>query len=143
MALKYFNVLSGISAGNITINAANNTVVANEFVGNVTGTILTSSQPNITDVGTLSNLNVSGNASFTGENVSLGDVANLKMSGGTTGQVLTTDGVGNLSFTTPSTAQGGNIYVFTRSSGTVYIEVELGSIVIVSRSGNISIPVQA
>jgi hypothetical protein len=98
VALKYFNVLSGISAGNITINAANNTVVANEFVGNIVGdsgtltdlevtgnittgigtggtisganllsanflegTLISSSQPNITSVGTLTGLNINGN----------------------------------------------------------------------------------
>jgi hypothetical protein len=74
VALKYFNVLSGISAGNITINAANNTIVANEFAGNVTGTILTSSQTNITTVGTLTSLAVTGNA----------NVGNLAASGSIT-----------------------------------------------------------
>lgn len=111
VALKYFNVINGITAGNITLDAP---------TGNATVT----------------------NLAVTAE-TSLGNVANVNITGGTSGQVLTTDGTGNLSFTTPSTTQGGNIYVFTRSSGTVYIEVELGSIIVVGRTGNISIPVQA
>ena len=43
------------------------------------------------------NLRVTGNVNFTGAaNVTLGSVANLKISGGTNGYVLTTDGLGNL-----------------------------------------------
>ena len=72
----------------------------------------------------------------------LGNIGNVTISGGSSGQVLTTDGSGNLSFTTPSTA-GGNIYVYTRSSGVVNIEVSIGKIIIVGRSGNIDIPVEA
>ena len=43
------------------------------------------------------NLRVTGNVNFSGAaNVTLGSVANLKISGGTNGYVLTTDGLGNL-----------------------------------------------
>jgi hypothetical protein len=53
--------------------------------------------------GSISNLNVSGNVSFTGANVSLGNVANLHITGGTADYVLKTDGTGNLSWTAQST----------------------------------------
>jgi len=45
------------------------------------------------------NLRVTGNVNFTGSaNVTLGTVANIKISGGVNGYVLTTDGLGNLSW---------------------------------------------
>lgn len=84
-------------------------VSANLFVGN--GSQLTdlqvdsanyvsqSSQPNITSVGTLISLTSTGNVSFANAaNVTLGSVSNIKISGGLTGYVLTTDGTGNLSW---------------------------------------------
>lgn len=50
---------------------------------------------NITSVGTLTSLTVSGNAT-------LGTVANVHISGGSNGQFISTDGTGNLSFATVS-----------------------------------------
>jgi hypothetical protein len=85
-------------------------VTSTTFVGALTGaatsagTVTTNAQPNITSVGTLANLNVSGNASFTGPNVSLGSNANVKITGGSTGHVLSTDGSGNLSWVPTGTA---------------------------------------
>lgn len=121
MTIKKFNSVLGYSVGDVTnvgVIDANANVTANSLVS-------------------------TGNVEFSGANVSVGAVANLHITGGSSGQVLTTDGTGNLAFTTPSVASGGNIYVYTRSSGTVHIKVELGSIQIVGRSGNISIPIQA
>lgn len=43
-------------------------------------------------------LNQSGNLNITAANVSLGPVSNVHITGGSSGQVLTTDGAGNLSF---------------------------------------------
>lgn len=59
-------------------------------------------------------INQTGNVEFTGSNVSLGAVANLHITGGSSGQVLTTDGLGNLSF---ANASGGtsNARVFGTS----------------------------
>jgi hypothetical protein len=65
-------------------------------------TVTNNAQPNITSTGTLTEISVSGNASFTGANVSLGSNANVKVTGGSTGQVLQTDGTGNLSWVTPT-----------------------------------------
>jgi hypothetical protein len=83
-------------------------------------TVTTNAQPNITGVGTLTSLTIgnatanstfgngtitsTGNISFTGANVSLGSVGNLKITGGTAGYFLSTDGAGNLSW---GAANGG------------------------------------
>jgi len=117
--------LSAIAGGNVTGQVAN---------ALVTGTVYTAAQPNITSVGTLTNLAISGNASVNGNitsngtafvgNISttglasittlnvgatanLGAVGNVKITGGTDGYVLQTDGTGNLSWTA-QTGGGGN-----------------------------------
>ena len=82
MTQKYFNVKNGVTTGNITLHAGNSNVTANYFLGNAT----------------LSNISVTGNSSLTGPNVFLGSVANLKITGGTSDYVLTTDGTGNLTW---------------------------------------------
>lgn len=71
-------------------------------------------QPNIIDesqvfsfngVSVTGNLTTNGNISFTNSSsVSLGAVGNLRISGGTTGQVLSTDGTGNLSWASSSSS---------------------------------------
>jgi hypothetical protein len=97
-------------------------------------TVTNAAQPNITSVGTLTNLAISGNvtvngnitsngtayvgnlsttglASITtlavGATANLGAVGNVKITGGTDGYVLQTDGTGNLSWTA-QTGGGGN-----------------------------------
>ena len=96
--------------GNIVSSNANlgNAVVSNYFIGNgslLTGltattasTVTSNAQANITSVGTLTGLTVSGNVAFSGANVSLGNVSNLHITGGTSGYFLTTDGSGGLSW---------------------------------------------
>ena len=121
MTIKKFNSVIGYSVGDMSVI---DVIDAN---ANVTSNGLSST----------------GNVSFTGANVSLGAVGNLHITGGSEGQVLTTDGSGNLNFTTPGAANSGNIYVYTRSGSVVNIPIQLGSIIIVGRSGNISIPIQA
>lgn len=71
----------------------------------------------ITEVGTLTSLTVSGNVTLTGIDVSLGDAGNVKITGGTSGQALITDGTGNLTWANASagTSNARNIinsYVF-------------------------------
>lgn len=79
-------------AGNLSwgnIEAANTANTANyaNFAGNVT----IAAQPNITSLGTLTGLNVDGISN-------LSNVGNVKVTGGTNGQYLQTDGTGNLSW---------------------------------------------
>lgn len=76
-------LLSGITGSNVTGSVPTATVAA---------TVTTNAQPNITSVGTLANLTVVGTTN-------VGAVTNLKITGGLTNQVLTTDGLGNLSWT--------------------------------------------
>ena len=86
--------------GNVNLTAVGNTTVVVTGTGvNVSGTLNTT---NTATVGNLiaGNANVTGNVALTGANVSLGAVGNLKITGGTGGYVLATDGAGNLSWVT-------------------------------------------
>ena len=94
------SALSSITGANVTGTVANATFATNA------GTVTTAAQPNITSVGTLTGLTVSGNASFTGANISLGSNANVRITGGTNGQILGTDGSGNLSWLNQSSIVG-------------------------------------
>jgi hypothetical protein len=62
------------------------------------GTVTTAAQPNITSLGTLTGLSVNGAVSFTGSPINLGSNSAVKITGGASGEVLTTDGAGNLSW---------------------------------------------
>jgi hypothetical protein len=70
------------------------------------GTVTTNAQPNITSVGSLSGLTVSnatGIVDFTTTaNVTLGNVSNLHITGGTANYVLSTNGSGTLSWVAQS-----------------------------------------
>ena len=79
MTIKYFNVKNGLSTGNITLNAGNGNAVAHTFIGNL-------------QVSNLADLGANGN---------------IKITGGANGQVLSTDGTGNLTWVTPETSNGG------------------------------------
>jgi plastocyanin len=107
------NITGNIESGNANLG---NLAIANFFSGNgsaltsivganvsgqvgnalVASTVYTAAQPIITSVGTLTSLTVSGNSD-------LGSVANVKISGGSNGYVLKTDGSGNLSWIAAST----------------------------------------
>jgi len=112
----WLNVRTGLSGsnGNITFNGSltgdgtgsNITITGNVDAGNyvqaerLIGIISTASQPNITSVGNLTSLTVVGVSN-------LGNVGNVKIFGGTNGYVLSTDGIGNLSWVAQS-GNGGN-----------------------------------
>ena len=131
-----------VAAGIFQGSGANLTnLPAANLVGSVplAVSVSNSAQPNITSVGTLTTLNVSGNISganisssnrmstanlfvtgnttvggnitmttgtfnsngnvvLNGSSIGLGNVSNVKIQGGLSGQILTTDGAGNLSF---------------------------------------------
>lgn len=90
--LSSLTVTGNTTSGNVYANSG--TVRASLL----TGTLTTASQPNITGVGTLSSLVVSGNAQFSGPLINLGPLANLRITGGTNGYALITDGAGSLSW---------------------------------------------
>lgn len=102
---------SGNGALLVTLTGAN---VAGQ-VGNalVAGTVYTNAQPNITSLGTLSSVTISGTTN-------LGAVSNVTVTGGTSGQFLSTDGTGNLSWATVSsgTSTAVNVDNFTGDGST-------------------------
>jgi hypothetical protein len=96
-----------ISGGNIeAVSGGLISTTGNISGANLIGTIRTASQTSITTLGTLGNLTSTGIVDFTGaSNVSLGSNANVKLTGGSIGSVLSTDGTGNLSWTTNDSSQ--------------------------------------
>jgi hypothetical protein len=131
-------VSGNLTAANITTSGANgnisgaNNISANTF----TGVLTTASQPNITSIGVLSSLGVTGNVSggnlSTGGSLSvtgvsnLGSVSNVRITGGTANFVLSTDGTGNLNWVAQS-GGGSNI-----SNGTSNVNIP-------SANGNINL----
>jgi hypothetical protein len=113
-------------ANYILVNAGN--VLANANIALLSYNVVNAAQPNITSVGTLTSLNVSGTSNL-GSN---GDVIIL---GGNAGQVLSTNGTGNLSWidqigATGATGPIGDRYKTTSTSnltialGNINLEVE-------------------
>jgi hypothetical protein len=106
----------------VTFNTFGN-VRANVYYGNgsqLTGvaastaaTVTNAAQPNITSTGILTTLKVSGNVDFYGSNVSLGNVSNLHITGGSAGYILKTDGTGNVSWAADSSALSSAVDEFT------------------------------
>jgi len=91
------SVTGTLSAGSITTSAGDISATT------LTGSLTTAAQPNVTSLGTLTGLTVSGMSD-------LGDVANVAIQGGSAGYVLTTDGAGVLAWTPivlPSSRPGG------------------------------------
>lgn len=99
-------------------------------IANLAYTVINAAQPNITSLGTLSNLAVTGI-------VNLGSIDNLIVLGGNNGQVLTTNGNGELSWSNSAGATGatgpvGDRYAtssvsnLTIATGNIALNVEQG-----------------
>ena len=82
------------------LNGSGNIVVANVSANTVTSNTVTSN--------TVTSNNVSANTLTVNGVINLGEVANVKISGGTDGYVLSTDGTGNLSWV-EQTGGSGNL----------------------------------
>ena len=95
-------------------------IKANTFIGNLTGTIQTSEQPQITSIGTLANLTVSDTATIT-QLVAGGLI--YPSNDGAAGQVLTTNGFGGIAFTTPVSNRlaSGNSNISVNSNSNITI----------------------
>jgi hypothetical protein len=123
------NVFLGNLSGSATTVTASNqpnitgvgtlgnlSVTSNISAANITGTIRTASQPDITSLGTLTGLTVLGPTN-------LGPVANVRITGGGSGYVLSTDGTGNLSWASSASGTGNaniagsNTQVFFNDGG--------------------------
>ena len=83
------SALSAITGANVTGQVANSLVA---------GTVYTAAQPAITSVGTLTSVTVSGTTD-------LGAIGNVKVTGGSDGQYLKTDGAGALSWASVDSSQ--------------------------------------
>ena len=124
-AANYLGNLIGNTATISNVSFTNNITGGNLVSANYfTGTLTTAAQPNVTSVGTLSNLTVSGKTT-------LSTVSNVVITGGTSGQYLQTDGTGNLSWVTISSA--------TISTGTSNVKVNSDGNVTISSSGNANV----
>ena len=113
--LASLDVTGNANIGNVT---STGNITAVRFIGQV----VTAAQPNITDLGVLNSLNSAGVVNFTNaSNVSLGPVGNVKITGGTNGHVLRTDGTGNLSWVNPQSipalSSGSNTWLQYNNNG--------------------------
>jgi hypothetical protein len=95
---------------NFAFNQYSNTLIVdnvNSIDVRITNNLVVSNTANIPNVNLTRNLYVPANINATGSpNVSFGSVSNLHIQGGTNGYVLSTDGLGNLSWT--AGGGGGN-----------------------------------
>ena len=98
---------SNISNGNsnVSISTANGNITMSA-VGNANIVTVTGTGANISGT-----LNTTGNVTFTGSNISLGNVGNVRITGGTANYVLSTDGAGNLDWVAQSGGNAANVTV--------------------------------
>lgn len=113
------NATYAANAGNAT-NATTATTATTAGSATTAGTVTTAAQPNITSVGTLTGLTVSGTSN-------LGAVGNVTITGGTPGYYLQTNGSGGLSWAAIPSGNGiangtSNITIPT-SAGNVVVYV--------------------
>jgi len=117
----FANIANSVAGANVsgevtyaaTANAVAGANVSGQ-VGNalVAGTVYGAAQGNITSVGTLTALSVTGNVALSGANVTLGSVSNLHIGGGSADYYLKTDGSGTVSWAAvPTTTM--NVDTFT------------------------------
>lgn len=113
--------LANITGSNVTGTVANAT---NSTNATFAATVTTAAQPNITSVGTLNGIVATGILNLTGaSNVSLGPVANVRITGGVSGQVLratSTNGV--IEWATPTT---GTLQDVTTNGATTSVAVSI------------------
>lgn len=102
---------------------------------------------NVTSTGTVvaltanvGNINTTGNVNFTGtSNVTLGAIGNLHISGGSNGQVLTTNGSGGLSWATAATGGGSGGGASVTVSDTAPSSPSQGDMWLDSESGDLNV----
>ena len=115
------NTTGNLTAGNVSATTFTGALTGAATSATTAGTVTTAVQPNITSTGSLTGLTVSnatGIVNFTtSANVTLGAVANLHISGGANGYVLSTDGSGALSWISAAVAASGSNIVVDTFSG--------------------------
>jgi hypothetical protein len=126
------------NTGTSTLTTLNLVVPSNATVsGNLTAANLTTSNLTTANL-TTTNVTATGNAAFSGANVSLGAVANLKITGGANGLFLRTDGTGNLTFADVvenSLVNGNSNVIVTANSNITMSVAGNANVVVVSDTG--------
>lgn len=120
-------IIANLNNGNsnVVVNANGNVTTTVAGIANVL--VLTATGANVKGTANITGNLVAPNAQFTNVTVTgtstLGQAANVKILGGANGQVLVTDGTGNLQFTTPVISQltNGNSSVIVRANADVGI----------------------
>jgi len=108
-AVTFATTANAVAGANVSGTVANANYAA--YAGNVT----IAAQSNITSLGNLANLTSNGTVNFANSaNVNIGAIANLHISGGSSNNILITNGSGILSWSAISTVNGvgGNQLVF-------------------------------
>jgi len=120
--------------GEVVVQDSLANIRGNTFIGNLLGTVKTAAQPDITSLGTLTSVAVSGDANILGTaNIGVLRASNLSypIFDGLPGQVLTTNGSGAMFFTTPVTNEISN--------GTTLVTLEANANVRVSAGGTANV----
>lgn len=123
---------NGAGLTNIPYTSIVGTIPTSDFA-TTAGTVITAAQPNITSVGTLTTLSISGTLSFTGSSANLGQVGNIIILGGSAGQVLSTNGSGGLSWVSAAAADTA-ITVTANAQPNI---TSVGTLTSVNSSGNV------
>ena len=128
--------------GNLTTGNANlgNLATANNFSTNGTGGNVTLSDGNVTGANVVIANSFTSNGglidfSTNNPNVQLGSIGNVHITGGSNGQVIQTDGLGNLSFVAGGGGGGGA----SLSNGNSNIQILANANIIFSSAGNANI----
>jgi hypothetical protein len=117
----------------------------------LTGNLTTATQPNITSLGTLTSLTVSGSTTLANATTSnltvndttnLGVVGNITITGGSSGQYLSTDGTGNLSWSSAASTNeivNGTSNVTVNNDGNVTISSDSQANVVIVNSNAVNV----
>jgi hypothetical protein len=108
-------VTTAIVSGNIVVKASANLTTPN--IGDATGNSLTITGNGLLSAitGTFSGNITAGNLQVLAES-NLNSISNVIITGGSAGQIITTDGAGNLSFSDPGVTSGSLTKVISASS---------------------------
>ena len=139
---SFVTITSSAQRLNIDINPVQ--VLSNYFanssngLASFNGTLTSSSntQPNITSVGTLTSLGVSGSASFTGANIYISNIGNFHIPGGNAGEAIQTDGAGNLYWGSSGLlANGTSNVIIPVANGNINLNINSNPIIVVNSGG--------
>jgi hypothetical protein len=136
---NYATVANSVAGINVTGTVANATYAITSGEATVAGTVTSAAQPNITSVGTLSSLSVTGN--ITSGNASLGNLASASYFSGN-GSLLTSITAANINGTvanaTYATTAGSATTAVTVTGGSQPNITSVGTLASLTATGNIT-----